>query len=390
MNRTSRSGAAAGVLVVLVATLLLLGPAAPARAACGAWTVVPSGNVGALHNELDGVAALSATNAWAVGRFDSAAVHDRTLIEHWNGAKWSVVPSPEAGASHHELVSVAALSARSAWAVGHYFNRHDKTLVEHWNGTKWSIVSSPNVGRNHNELDGVAIVGRGNAWAVGYFFNGTHDRTLIEHWNGHRWSVVPSPNVGTNHNELMRVVALSPSNAYAVGLYFNGTSDRTLVEHWNGVRWRVQPSPNRGTLHNELDGVTAVGPKAVWAVGRSYDGTADRTLIERWNGSRWSIVPSPNVPGTGGVEAHNELDAVGGIPGSGRSVWAVGTAVPAGTYKTLVEHFDGRKWVLSPSADQGTNHNELLGVAAVTPTSVLAVGLFYSGTADRTLAERRC
>src|SRR6266700_2423815 len=45
--------------------------------------------------ELSGVAATSATNAWAIG----ATGTGQTLIVHWNGKTWTRVPSP-GGAFH--------------------------------------------------------------------------------------------------------------------------------------------------------------------------------------------------------------------------------------------------------------------------------------------------
>lgn len=44
------------------------------------------------------------------------------------------------------------------------------TLIEHWNGTKWSIVPSPNQtpqGNNINILLGIDSSGPGKLWAVG-------------------------------------------------------------------------------------------------------------------------------------------------------------------------------------------------------------------------------
>ena len=81
--------------------------------------------------ELSGVAAISATNAWAVGSTGTG----KTLIVHWNGKTWTRVPSP-GGAFH----GVAATSARSAWAVGSTSNGHHssfQTLILRWNGTAW-------------------------------------------------------------------------------------------------------------------------------------------------------------------------------------------------------------------------------------------------------------
>src|SRR5437667_10446120 len=65
-------------------------PAGALTAACSnGWAVVSSPNVGPYTNELHGVTAISATNAWAVGIASS-----NTLIEHWNGTAWSVSSSP--------------------------------------------------------------------------------------------------------------------------------------------------------------------------------------------------------------------------------------------------------------------------------------------------------
>src|SRR5436305_126985 len=61
---------------------------------CGTWSVVPSPNVGSSTNVFQGVAAVSASDVWAVGDFVNSSGNDQTLTEHWNGHKWKVVPSP--------------------------------------------------------------------------------------------------------------------------------------------------------------------------------------------------------------------------------------------------------------------------------------------------------
>jgi hypothetical protein len=44
-------------------------------------------------NQLNAVAATSATDAWAVGNYSSGSASG-TLILHWNGSAWTQVPSP--------------------------------------------------------------------------------------------------------------------------------------------------------------------------------------------------------------------------------------------------------------------------------------------------------
>src|SRR5205085_9470439 len=59
------------------------------------WNIVNSPNVGSGANALKRVAAVSATDVWAVGQYrDASTGSDHTLIEHWNGSQWSVVSSP--------------------------------------------------------------------------------------------------------------------------------------------------------------------------------------------------------------------------------------------------------------------------------------------------------
>ena len=55
------------------------------------------------------------SNAWAVGGAGSTS-SPKTLVVHWNGTAWKQVPSPAPADS--SLSGVAATSASNAWAVG--------------------------------------------------------------------------------------------------------------------------------------------------------------------------------------------------------------------------------------------------------------------------------
>src|SRR6266568_2042618 len=202
---------------------------------------------------------------------------------------WSRVTSPGAGTSGSELDGVAVVSASDIWAVGSYFNltlNSSQTLVEHWNGSNWQVVPSPNAGIDNNDLHGVAVELSGNAWAVGSYFDPRtgSSRTLIERWNGSNWNIMPSPNVGKGDNRLSDVTVDLSGNAWAVGDYADPNNLlQTLVEHWNGIGWQVVPSANPGASNSLLLGVDGGGifspvrvVSRVWAVG--YSG--NQTLIE--------------------------------------------------------------------------------------------------------------
>jgi len=200
--------------LTLAGGLITIAPGAASASTCVSWTGIQPPNPGS-DNLLLGVAVLTPCNAWAVGTF-STLTASRTLIEHWNGTAWKVVPSPNPSSTGNFLFGVAATSAGNAWAVGDYENgTADRTLIEHWNGTAWKVVPSPNPGGSAgNVLSGVAATSAGNAWAVGDYSIGGQEQMLIEHWNGTAWKVVPSPNpAGSAGNRLFGVAATSAGNA---------------------------------------------------------------------------------------------------------------------------------------------------------------------------------
>src|ERR1700730_11358503 len=123
-----------------------------------------------------------------------------TLTQHWNGTNWSVVPSPQVNTFSY-LYGVAAVAANDVWAVGYDAQNGgspvNSTLILHWNGTNWTVVPSPNPAA-YNRLFEVRAVSANDIWAVGFRTDcqGCAGHSLIEHWNGTVWSVVSSPDVG--------------------------------------------------------------------------------------------------------------------------------------------------------------------------------------------------
>jgi hypothetical protein len=184
---------------------------------------------GTQFNELNGVAAISANDVWAVGIAETNGVQ-QTLIEHWDGSNWSVVASPNAtGTVTNQLYAVAAVSTNDVWAVGAFTSGSNvESLIEHWDGTSWSIVSNPGSG----QLSGIAVVSPTEIWAVGnQLINFTNFQTLIEEWNGTSWTVVASPNPGAN-SDILHGAAADPSSgqAWAVGDFVDTNGEGTLTE----------------------------------------------------------------------------------------------------------------------------------------------------------------
>src|SRR2546422_923441 len=162
MNRVKRSMLVC-MLAIVLTTLLTAEVAEAAGLTGGKWSIVPSPNVGSSFDQLNGVTAVSASNIWAVGDDYTNGVV-QTLIEHWNGTRWQVVPSTNAGSVDDVLLGVAAVSASNIWTVG-YDQRGNgavQTLIEHWNGTSWQVIPSPNAGSVYNILPGMAAISASN------------------------------------------------------------------------------------------------------------------------------------------------------------------------------------------------------------------------------------
>jgi len=293
-------------------------------------------------------------DAWAVGEWSPIAHNAPSygLIEHWNGAKWTVVPVPQQGDYTTALTGVAAISPTAAWAIGFASTARGRrvTVFMGWDGRRWRYLPSP-VG---NFTGGLAAISARDIWLVGEE-GATKStptyHTLVEHWNGSRWTIVPAPyaykdqkpNIG-----LSAVGGSSSTNVWAVGRYQSGPTDSSpLIEHWDGTRWQLQPSQSPVPPRDEggFDAIAAVSRTSAWAVGSAF-GRGYIPLIERWDGVRWTATPSRFLPGV----TDPALAGVAAV--DPRLAWAVGWAVNRnGRSIALIEKWNGTSWqqVANPS-----------------------------------------
>jgi len=382
MTRPARIGVTLAA-AALAASLI----ASPAAAVCtGSWNIVPSPNVGEpggdFDNQLSSLAVVSANDIWAVGNWGTYAAQRSTLAIHWNGTAWSKVNTPNGTNEVNWLIGADAVSANDVWAVGYSATNPpeqstSKTLIEHWNGTAWSVVPSPNPNVPlpggppiSNQLFGVDAVSANDVWAVGLSSNFTTGRTFIVHWNGTSWTTIPSPSPG-EYGWLRSVSAVSATDVWAAGTYRNNGNQVTLTLRWNGTKWNVVPSANDGPFTQELFKIRAISANDVWAVGYHNAvfgfSQAFQTSIFHWNGSAWSVVPSPDQN-----QLNNYLWSVAGA--SATDAWAVGFYDTGTQLKTMTQHWDGAAWTIQPSPNGSTYIDELTDVAVVSPSDVWAVG----------------
>jgi hypothetical protein len=341
-------------------------------------TLIPTPNVNN-YNFLTGVSGTSLSDIWAVGdsqaRFNDGL--EETLIEHFNGVAWSVVPSPDVkDKPGNTLMAVTASSPTDAWAVG--FDNDSagqpRTLAMHWDGRSWEHVETHPWPACYGwrAFTGVSAnpANARDVWAAGWALFGCNpaiDVGFAEHWDGTSWSFVKI----LADEVLLNAVSTTDHGAWAVGTNdIRGHShpfivhiSRSVVTQWS--------APDKCCV---LNSVSALDPNDVWAVGNAERPSGARPIIEHFDGTAWSSIPSPATTGDVGL---NSVFAVGPA-----DVWAVGTQGPSGNipsgYLTLVEHWDGLKWSIVQSASEGVN-DFLFGVYG-SNNRVFAAGNFGNAT----------
>ncbi len=303
-RRAIRIGVAACVPALVAAASVAASahprPQAGAAFACeGGFHQVssPSSGTGTGTNVLYGVTAISPTDAWAVG-YRATTTTDKTLILHWNGSKWVKVASPNAGGTNR-LYGVAAVSATDVWAVGYHMgttlNSVNRTLTEHWDGATWTVVPSPNakVGKHAspNQLNGVTVSGT-NVLAAGYTtdIGNTGSQTLLVGNPGSGWSILGSANTG-DASSFFGIDAPPSGPVWEVGRSMtSGNTPDTVPLIARGTSISVGPAV---TGVSTLGDVEALSSTDAWAVGFQLDSMSnDTALIAHYNGSNWAAVAS--------------------------------------------------------------------------------------------------
>lgn len=172
------------------------------------WKLVTVPNpAGAKKGDLNIINQLSCTSAkdcWAVGFFGFFSAKSdfaRNEILRWTGKHWVKVVAPEPDRTkfgfENFLDGINCTSATDCWAVGASAGTSVLPGVNEalrWNGAKWSVVPTPNpggIGKGHsNELFSVRCTSAANCWAVGQQQKtqdgATSDEILF--WNGAKWA----------------------------------------------------------------------------------------------------------------------------------------------------------------------------------------------------------
>jgi hypothetical protein len=209
------------------------------------WVARPSPNpTGSQFAVLNSVACFDVTHCFAVGSYATETSADLTLTEQWNGTSWSVVASPNGPFPFASFLNgVSCPRPANCFAVGNFSaGGPGRTLVEHWNGAVWTIVASPNPNNSTDAgLLGSSCAATTSCFAVGDFgTTGNGTRPLQEQWNASHWTITPSPNpAASGQNVLAGVSCPSATSCFAVGDTAAGPTEKSLAEHWDGASWTI-------------------------------------------------------------------------------------------------------------------------------------------------------
>jgi len=367
----SRRSRVARQLKLLVGAGVVAAVGAQSAAAAG-WSIqpVPLPQRPA-STELTGVSCPSTDDCIAVGVADLNATGNYIpLVEHWNGASWSIerTPIPPLDEGGGALSSVSCTSSSACMAAGS-FGPGDGPLAERWNGSSWSLQRPPDPVGAYG-FDGISCASSTDCIAVG-----GGDKPLAERWDGRRWSVQTTHFSDALSSGLLGVSCPSSTACAAVGAddvglcsdsydYGSGYSDYYLEVFglWKAGRWSIRPHPNIACSRsgdegggNGMAAVSCTSPTACTAVGSE---------IYRWNGSHWTVqpevVPTDVLLGVS-CSASDECTAVG----SGIDTW------------------DGHDWWSVPMASPAhASATTLNSVSCVSPDTCVAVGT-YANRADQ-------
>jgi hypothetical protein len=163
---------------------------------------------------------------WAVG----------APVEHWDGRAWHVAATPAVQTG--VLYSVAAAAPDNVWTVCARHSLDDtgdrlgRALIEHWDGARWSVRrgcrSRPRRGGRPARSPRRA---GDDVWAVGR----TNRTGCIEHWDGRRWTFTRVPVLDCNY--LGGIATIPAGDAWAVGserLHWTGTQRKRLRGYFRG------------------------------------------------------------------------------------------------------------------------------------------------------------
>ena len=200
---------------------------------------------------------------------------DHTLIEHWDGSSWTVVPSPNhSDSSSNYFWAVSASSPTNVWALGQWTTESAYgNAIQRWDGDAWQIVEHPFgdfpiPGGDTTNFWNLAALSPTNVWFAGYYVESASNLLpVLKHWDGSSWQDVDVQASG----QLIDITASSARDIWMLGT--NNSSTTSFGQHWDGTKAAAFPNAQGQQVQFEFGrSLTALPSGEVWAVGNVDSG----------------------------------------------------------------------------------------------------------------------
>jgi hypothetical protein len=271
-----------GALATVAAAVLTVATALPGDAATTAeWRL--SSYASSVNGGMTSVAAISRTDAWAVGNTSHGTTPvNSPYVLHWNGSTWRTVSIP--GSNGYVSSIVAASSASNVWVLGTDWNDTLNQKLFRYDGSHWHTMSVP----EDDNLSTLVVLSATDVWLTGQIScTGGKCVTDVFQWNASKWLAHPIDSTVFN------IAGSAATNIWAVGL--GGVNQKTdegtvAAYRWAGTRWTPV-----AMAHPKMSGwpdIAIGSARDIWLEG--WRGTSSQVLALHWTGSKWQQVISPS------------------------------------------------------------------------------------------------
>lgn len=250
------------------------------------WTRICSTDSG-LNKDMLAVHCIDSNNCWAAGKSGKIAIYDgnwnEDTVDRSGGDK---VPT------NKSLRGIHMTSLTTGWVVG---DSSSGELIVEYAGGEWKRFAKQGSIPNEH-LYGVHCPVSDECWAVG-------DDGTIAHYTGGTWTGSGfTVNANVAGLDLRGVYCISTSLCWGVGMKSSGA----VFIKWNGTEWsRDTASLDVSVVEDDMLDIHCLDEVTCWAAGKGHANV--------WNGTTWFDAS------TGIVDNGHDINAIGGLPGSGGS-----------------------------------------------------------------------
>ena len=288
--------------------------------------------------------ALSGTDVYAGGAFDTAGGVTVNNVAKWDGTSWSALGTGMSGGPFQGVEALAA-NGTNIYAGGAFTTAGGVTVssIAKWNGTTWSALGT---GLN-GSVRALAVSGN-NIYAGGAFTTaGGVTVNNIAKWDGATWSALGT---GMNTNGYVNALAVIGTDLYAGGSFTTaGGVTVNNIAKWDGTSWSALGT---GMSANQFVYALAISGTDIYAGGDfTTAGGVAANKIAKWNGTSWSALGT----GMSGVDVlTNSPPYVEELALSGSDIYAGGRFATAGGARAdFIAKWNGSAWTATADTGQG-------------------------------------